>query len=70
MKSQVIIQYISALMMLVFGCVLCAFGFAADPYGEVSSSVIGIFGQCLLYAASVFGITIYCKNYIDKKFEK
>ena len=47
MKTQVKLQYLSAFMMLVFGMVLCALGFAADPYGEVSNSVIGIFGQSL-----------------------
>ena len=69
MKTQVKLQYLSAFMMLIFGMVLCVLGFAADPYGEVSNSVIGIFGQCLLYAASVFGLTIYCRSYIDKRLK-
>lgn len=70
MNTQVKLQYVSAFMMLIFGMVLCAFGFEAEPYGEVSSSVLGIFGQCLLYAASVFGLTVYCRTYIDKKLKK
>lgn len=49
--------------MLVFGCTLTAIGFFMEPAGEVSSSVMWVLGQCLIYAGSVFGL----KNYVDVK---
>ena len=49
--------------MLIFGCTLTAIGFFMEPAGEVSSSVMWVLGQCLIYAGSVFGL----KNYVDLK---
>lgn len=57
------IQQVSAIAMLFFGCMLTTIGFFMEPAGEVSSSVMWILGQCLIYAGSVFGL----KNYVDLK---
>lgn len=59
---KISLQQITAVGMLIFGCTLTAIGFFMEPQGEVSSSVMWILGQCLIYAGSVFGL----KAYIDK----
>lgn len=57
------LQQATAIAMLFFGCMLTTIGFFLEPAGEVSSSVMWILGQCLIYAGSVFGL----KNYVDIK---
>ena len=51
------IQVWSAIGMLVVGAVIA--GFIVPPTGEVSDSVLWFFGECLIYAGSIFGISIY-----------
>ena len=53
------IQYISAGVMLCFGIALTIAGFVTPPEGEVDGSVLAIFGQCLLFSGSVFGISLH-----------
>lgn len=61
MNKKESLQQFTAVGMLIFGCTLTAVGFFMEPQGEVSSSVMWILGQCLIYAGSVFGL----KAYID-----
>lgn len=61
------IAVISACVMLIFGITLTAIGFALDPAGEVSDSVLWILGQALIYAGSIFGIATYTKGVIIKQ---
>ena len=53
------ISQISALLMLLSGVGLSVAGFVADPMGEISDSVLWYVGQTLMYAGSIFGVTIY-----------
>lgn len=53
------IQVWSAIGMLVVGAALVIAGFIVPPTGEVSDSVLWFFGECLIYAGSIFGISIY-----------
>lgn len=53
------ISQISALFMLLSGVGLSVAGFVADPMGEISDSVLWYVGQTLMYAGSIFGVTIY-----------
>lgn len=53
------IAIITAIIALVLGFVVTGIGFAVPPVGEISSSVLWVLGQCIVYAASVFGITGY-----------
>ena len=53
------ISQISALLMLLSGVGLSVAGFVADPMGEISESVLWYVGQTLVYAGSIFGVTIY-----------
>lgn len=56
--------------MLLFGCTLCVVGFAVKPVGIVDESVLLILGQCVIYAGSVFGISLYVKSEVKKTIGK
>ena len=58
-KPKVSIQFWSALAMLLGGYALAVAGFITPPKGEISDSVLWIFSQCLIYAGSIFGVSIY-----------
>lgn len=64
------IAVISACVMLVFGITLTAIGFAIDPAGEVSDSVLWILGQSLIYAGGIFGVAAYTKNMVDRRVDE
>ena len=55
---------VGALMMLMSGIALSVAGFVVDPVGEISDSVLWYVSQALIYAGSVFGVTVY----IDRQF--
>ena len=61
MKKEVkeAIQYGSAIAMLLLGAVLSVAGFITAPAGQIHESVLWLFAQCLIYAGSVFGISVY-----------
>lgn len=64
------IQYGSALGMLMLGGGLAIAGFIVVPTGEIHESVLWMFAQCILYAGSVFGISVYVTGkfkYIEEK---
>ena len=46
------------------GTALVVAGFIVPPTGEVSDSVLWFFGECLIYAGSIFGISIYVNGKI------
>ena len=48
--------------MLAAGVTLVFAGFLVPPLGEVSESVLWFFAQCLIYAGSIFGISIYVSS--------
>lgn len=50
---------VGALMMLMSGIALSVTGFVVDPVGEISDSVLWYVSQALIYAGSVFGVTVY-----------
>ena len=51
------IQYGSAVAMLTLGAGLSVASFVRS--GEVHDSVLWLFAQCLMYAGSVFGISVF-----------
>lgn len=64
------IQYGSAIAMLMLGAALSIAGFITAPAGQIHESVLWLFAQCLIYAGSVFGISVYMSdrfNKIEKK---
>lgn len=52
------IQYGSAVAMLLLGSSLSIAGFVLNC-GEIHDSVLWLFAQCMLYAGSVFGVSVY-----------
>lgn len=71
------VQIASAFCMLGFGMLLSAVGFVVPPTGQIHESVLGIFAECLFYAGSIFGITIYIqtkyvelRSYLDREIKK
>lgn len=52
----------SALLMLLSGIGLSVAGFVADPFGEISDSVLWYVSQSLVYAGSIFGVTVYVRT--------
>ena len=50
--------------MLAVGTLLVIAGFIVPPTGEVHDSVLWFFGECLIYAGSIFGISIYVSGKI------
>ena len=70
------IQLLSAIAMLFGGFALAVAGFIVPPTGQIHESVLGIFAECLIYAGSIFGVTIYIqtkyselRSYLDKKLK-
>ena len=59
-----IIQYGSAVLMLLSGVAMAFFCFFLNNY-ELSDSVLWYVAQCLIYAGSALGI----KGYIDTRFK-
>ena len=55
-------QVYSALSMLLAGVALSVAGFLVPPVGEISDSVLWFFAQCLIYAGSIFGVSIYVQS--------
>ena len=64
------IAVVSACVMLIFGITLTAIGFAIEPTGDVSDSVLWILGQSLIYAGGIFGIATYTKNMVDRRVDE
>lgn len=68
--TKEVVHYVSAVLILVFGCVLCLLGFYEVPRGSVDDSVLFILGQCLLFAGSTFGLSLYVNQQIKKYVTK
>lgn len=59
------IQLYSALTMLFVGIAFAVAGFVVAPVGEIHDSVLLVFAQCLIYAGSALGISVYIKSKFD-----
>ena len=75
-ETRTDIQIYSAIAMLIAGVALATAGFIVVPTGEISDSVLLFFAQCLIYAGSIFGVSVYIhtkfaelKSVIDSKEE-
>ena len=58
--------YVTAISAFIVGWGLTIAGFVVPPVGEVSNSVLAILGEALVYAASVFGVSLYFSNQMAK----
>ena len=61
-EHRVNIQYISAVGMLISGVALSVAGFVVSPLGEISDSVLWFTAQTMIYAGSVFGVSVYVND--------
>ena len=52
-----VVQYVTAVASLASGIILTYMQYLDS--GDVSSGVLGYVGQTLIYAASIFGVTMY-----------
>ena len=52
----------SAVMMLLSGVVLTYLSFFLGGRGEVADSVLYYMAQCLVYAGSIFGVSVYMRR--------
>lgn len=59
MDKKFIYQYLTAIGLLCSGVLLSFLGFYEEPVGEISQSVQWYFGECLIWAGSLFGMTTY-----------
>ena len=59
MDKKYIYQYLTAIGLLFSGVLLSFLGFYTEPVGEISQSVQWFFGECLIWAGSLFGMTTY-----------
>jgi len=57
----------SACFMLASGVGLSVAGFCVPPVGEISSSVLWFFSQCLIYAGAALGIDVMIDNKLKKQ---
>ena len=61
-KQPTYIQLLLAVVITIFGCGLITASFHADPYGEISPTVLAAFGEILTFAGTVMGIDYKYKN--------
>ena len=61
-RTKTTAQTVSAFLMLLSGVALNVASFAVPPVGELSNSVMTYMGEALIYAASVFGLTVYVNS--------
>ena len=61
-EHRVNIQYFSAIGMLVAGVALASSLFIASPLGAISDSVLWFAAQTMIYAGSVFGVSVYVND--------
>lgn len=58
--------YATAIIAFIIGWGLTIAGFIVPPRGEISGSVLAVLGEAMVYAASVFGVTLYFQNQMAK----
>ena len=72
-RTKITAQTVSAFLMLLSGVALNVASFAVPPVGELSNSVMTYMGEALIYAASVFGLTVYvnsCRARLERRVGK
>lgn len=69
-ETKEVVHYTCAILILLFGSVLCLLGFYEEPKGRVDESILFILGQCLLFAGSTFGLSLYVNQQIKKYVTK
>lgn len=60
------VQIWTAVGMLIAGVTMSFIGFFVEPVGIIHDSVLWFFAQCLIYAGSIFGVSIYVTGKVNK----
>lgn len=68
-KTRLNLQLISAITLVIVGCILLIFGFVVPPLGVIDSSVLVAFGETCTFAGALFGVdyNYSYKMYINGK---
>ena len=61
-NSKEIIQYSTACIMLASGIILSFLSFFIEDEHTIDDSVLWYFAQTIIYAGSVFGLTLYVSS--------
>lgn len=61
-NSKEIIQYTTAVVTLLTGIIMCFLSFFLSGIYAIDGSVLGYFGETLVFCAGIFGVSIYVKN--------
>ena len=64
-EHRVNIQYFSAIGMLICGVALSVAGFIVPPLGEISNSVLWFAAQTMIYAGSIYGVSVYVNDKLN-----
>lgn len=56
------IEYIVAIFVIAFGCILTVMGFLAPPVGEIHPTVITVLGELLIFAGAIFHLNLSFKR--------
>lgn len=65
-ETKADLQVWTAVGMLIAGVGLSVLGFLVEPLGIIHDSVLWFFAQCLIYAGSIFGVSIYVSGKVNK----
>lgn len=66
LEAKELIQYLTAIGMLLSGVGMSIAGFISPPVGEISDSVLNYLSQCLIWAGSIFSIKIYVNSQLEQ----
>jgi len=56
------IEYIVAICVILFGCILTVMGFLAPPVGEIHPTVITVLGELLIFSGAIFHLNLSFKR--------
>ena len=68
-KTRLNLQLLSAIILVLVGCLLLILGFAVPPLGVIDNSVLVAFGETCTFAGALFGVdyNYKYKMYMDNK---
>ncbi len=55
-KTRLNLQLLTAIVLVLVGCILLIFGFTVPPLGIIDSSVLVAFGETCTFAGALFGV--------------
>lgn len=64
-EKQQYVATASAVLMLMSGVVLSFIAYFRSPEGTISEGVLWFTAQCLIYAGSIFGVSVYVQNKVN-----